>query len=172
MATKVTVTPRRPSSARNSRTKSTNALAFSADEHVGHALAHRERFALHVMMREHLAARQHFLEGHQHLLQRHLGRDAHDLAVDQLRLRDPGVALEPRHAVDALGGPLEALVFLQAAHQLGARIGLLGGVRRMQPRQQHARLDLGESGRHQQVLAGELELQHLHQLDVAHVLAA
>jgi hypothetical protein len=38
-------------------------------------------------------------------------------------------------------------------------------------RQQHARLDLGERRGHEQVFAGQFELQHLHQLDVAHVLA-
>ena len=38
-------------------------------------------------------------------------------------------------------------------------------------RQQHARLDLGQRRGHHQVLAGELELHFLHQLDVLHVLA-
>ena len=38
-------------------------------------------------------------------------------------------------------------------------------------RQQHARFDLGERRRHEQIFAGELELQHLHELDVARVLA-
>ena len=38
------------------------------------------------------------------------------------------------------------------------------------PRQEHPGLDLGQHGGHQQVFAGELEVQLLHQLDVLHVL--
>ena len=97
-------------------------------QHVGHALPHRQRLALHVMVGKHVAARQHVLKGEQHFLQRDLRRDAHDLAVDELRGCHPGVALQPRHAVDAFGGALEALVFLQTAHQLGARIRLIGRI--------------------------------------------
>ena len=123
------------------------------------------------MMREHVAARQHLLEGEQHFLQRHLRRNAHHLAVDQLGGRHPGIALQARHAVDALGRALEALVLLQPAHELGARIGFLAASGRVHTRQQHARLDLGERRGHQQIFAGQLELQHLHQLDVARVLA-
>ena len=115
MATKVTVTPRRPSSGRNSRTKSTNALARQRRQHVGHALAHRQRLALHVVMREHVAARQHLLKCQQHFLQADLRRDTRTtLRSDQLRRGDPGIALQARHAVDAFGRALEALVLLQA----------------------------------------------------------
>ena len=128
MATKVTVTPRRPSSGVNKRTKSTKAFACSEPRDIRHALAHRQRFALHMMMREHVAARQHLLKCDQHFLQCHLRGNAHHLAIDQFRGGHPGIALQPRHAIDTLGGALEALVFLQAAHQLRARIGLLGGI--------------------------------------------
>jgi hypothetical protein len=65
---------------------------------------------------------------------------------------------------------LEALVLLQPADQLRARIFLvliaLGGTR-----QEHPRLDLGQRRSHDQVLARELELHFLHQIDVLHVLA-
>ena len=123
------------------------------------------------MVREHVAAREHLLEGQEHFLQRHLRRDAHHLAIDQLGRRHPGVALEARDAVDALGGALEALVLLQTAHELGARIGILARLGGVHARQQHARFDLGERRRHQQVFAGQLELQHLHELDVTGVLS-
>ena len=56
---------------------------------------------------------------------------------------------------------LEALVFLQAAHQVGARIALLAGVRIGGARQQHARLDLGQRRGHDQVFARQLELHVL-----------
>src|SRR5579871_3771758 len=65
---------------------------------------------------------------------------------------------------------LVALVFLQAAHQLGARIHFLA-LFDGRTRQQHARFDLGQHGGHHQVFAGELQLHLLHELDVLHVLA-
>jgi hypothetical protein len=60
--------------------------------------------------------------------------------------------------LDVFGRLLEALVFLQAAHEFGARIVLdavpsgLGG-----PRQQQARFDLGQHRGHEQVLGGEFQ---------------
>ena len=104
----------------------------SGRQHVRHALAHRQRLALYVMMREHVAAGQNLLEGEQHFLQRDLRRNAHHFTVDELGGRHPGVALQTRDAVDAFGRPLEALVFLQPAHELGTRIGFLR-VRRSAP---------------------------------------
>jgi hypothetical protein len=89
----------------------------------------------------------------------------------QIRRCGPGIALQPRHAIDALGGALEAFVLLQAPHQLRARIRLVRRLVIAYARQQHARFHFGESRRHQQVLARQLQLQHLHQFDVAHVLA-
>ena len=83
---------------------------------------------------------------------------------------DPGVALEARDPVDAFGRALEALVFLQTPHQLRPRIGVLARLRRRHARQQHARFHLGERRRHEQIFAGQLQLQHLHELDVARVL--
>ena len=65
---------------------------------------------------------------------------------------------------------LEALVLEQARDQLGARIApfFLLVVRRR--RQQHARLDPREGRRHHQVLAGDVEVQLAHQLEVLEVL--
>ena len=123
------------------------------------------------MVREHFRAHHDFLEGDQHLLQRDLRQRAGHLPVLELRRGRPDVTLEPRQRIDPLGGALEALVFLQAPDQLRARILLDAIGRDLRPRQQHARFDLRERGRHHQVLARELELQVLHQLDVAHVLA-
>ena len=67
-------------------------------------------------------------------------------------------------------GALEALVFLQPAHEIGARIALFARIRIDGARQQHARLDLGQRRGHDQVFAGELELQPGHERDVLHVL--
>jgi hypothetical protein len=59
---------------------------------------------------------------------------------------------------------------LQASHELRARIGFLR-VLGVHARQEHPRLDLGQRGGHEQIFAGQLELQHLHQFDIAGVLA-
>ncbi len=67
---------------------------------------------------------------------------------------------------------LEALVLLQTTHQLGARIVFVRTFSRRRPRQQHARLDLREHRGHQQIFAGELQLQLRHHLDVLHVLTS
>ena len=69
MATKVTVTPRRPSSGAEQSHEVHERARRQRRQHVGHALPHRQRLALHVVMGEHVAARQHFLEGQQHFLQ-------------------------------------------------------------------------------------------------------
>jgi hypothetical protein len=92
-------------------------------------------------------------------------------AVHQVSRCHPGIALQPRHLVDAFCGALEAFVFLQAPHQLGARVRLFRRLIVADARQQHARLHFGERRRHEQVLARQFQLQHLHQFDVAHVLA-
>ena len=122
MAANVTVTPSRPSSAWNRRMNSTSPTPSRMREHVGHALAHRKRLALNLQVREHRRALHDVLERDQHFLQRDLGQDAHDLPVRELGDRGVDVALEPRQAVDVLGRLLVALVFLQPAHELGARV--------------------------------------------------
>ncbi len=62
------------------------------------------------------------------------------------------------------------LVLEQAAHQLGARVFGFLALGRLLGRQQHARLDLDQHRRHQQVLGGELEVGLAHFVDVAQVL--
>jgi len=79
------------------------------------------------------------------------------------------VALEPRQFVKVLGRFLVAFVFLQSAHEFGTRVVLFFLVR-FGARQQHARLDLGQHGGHQQILARQFELHLLHEFDVLHVL--
>ena len=74
-----------------------------------------------------------------------------------------------RQFVDVFGGLFEALVFLQPADQLGARVAfllLLG----LGPRQQHARLDLGQDCGHHEVFGGQFQAQSVHHFDVAGVL--
>src|SRR6185503_17226263 len=139
-------------------------------ENIRHAHAHRQPYALHVMVGEHFGPHHHVAKRQHHFLHGDLRQRPRALAFAQLGIADPGVAVEARDAVDALGGGLEALVFLQAAHQVGARIDLLAGVRVYGAWQQHARLDLGEGGGHHQILTGELELHVGHEPDVFHVL--
>ena len=92
--------------------------------------------------------------------------------IAQLGARLPDVALEARQRIDDLGRAR-----LKRSYSCSRRTSSARGSsspsspRRGRPRQQHARLDLGQRRGHHQILAGELELQFLHQLDVLHVLA-
>ena len=74
--------------------------------------------------------------------------------------------------VQQLRRRLVLLVLEQAAHQRLARILLGFGVllRRVGTRQQRARLDVNQRRRHHQELPGHVEVQLLHQIDVAEVL--
>ena len=137
---------------------------------VGHALANGQFVLVHLVMREHLGALHHILQGQQHFLQRDLRKDSHDLALHELDRSRQVIAFHARQQIDVLGCLLEAFVFLQPAYQLGARVFFFATFRRTRPRQQHARFDLGEHRRHEQIFARQLELQLRHDLDVLHVL--
>ena len=71
--------------------------------------------------------------------------------------------------VEGIGGEAEALVFLEPAHEIGARIRLVlldrGRAGKQQPR-----LDLGQGRGHHEILPGELEAQLPHELHVFHIL--
>ncbi len=78
-----------------------------------------------------------------------------------------------RQLSQAGGGHLHLLVFEQAAHQLGARVFGLFAFGLLLGRQQHARLDLDEHCRHQQILGGQLQvaaadLVHIRQVLLGH----
>ena len=81
------------------------------------------------------------------------------------------VAPVVRHLAQLLGGQLDLLVLQQAAHQFGARVLGFLAIVLLLGRQQHARLDLDEHGRHQQVLGRQLEVAAADFVDIAHVLA-
>src|SRR5262249_55482776 len=79
------------------------------------------------------------------------------------------VATRLRQLVQALRAALDPLVLDQSAYQLRARVLL--HVATGWTRKKHARLDLDQHGRHQQILGGKLETASAHQLDVFQVLA-
>ena len=72
--------------------------------------------------------------------------------------------------VQQLSCRLEFLMLQQAAHErlAGILFGLI--LRGIRPRQQHTGLDVDERRRHQQEVAGHIEIQLLHQLQVLEVL--
>ena len=74
--------------------------------------------------------------------------------------------------VQQVGGRLELLVLEQPAHQRVARIFFLAfdAGRGLRPRQQHLRLDVDQRRRHHEELAGDVEVQLLHQRDRVEVL--
>ena len=106
----------------------------------------------------------------EHFLQRHVGLQPDDTAIDQLGCRRERVAVDAMQLLDVERSPLESLVFLQSPHQLGARIGFLLGSA-LWPRQQHARFYFGKCRRHHEILARQFELHATHHVDVLHVLA-
>jgi hypothetical protein len=75
--------------------------------------------------------------------------------------------------VQQAGGRLEFLVLEQPADQRVARVFLRfafhagGGFR---PRQQHLRLDVDQSSRHDEEVAGDVEIELLHQRDGLEIL--
>jgi hypothetical protein len=74
--------------------------------------------------------------------------------------------------VEQLGRGLELLVLEQTANEGVARIFFrVVGLRRVGTRQQHAALDMNESGRHDQELARHLEIELLHQVEILEILA-
>ena len=121
-------------------------------------------------MAHQLGALEHVFQREQQLAHFHRRRQADDVLVRHERLRDGEIAILPRHRLDVFGGLLEAFVFLQAAHELGARI-VFDAFFGRRPRQQQARFDLGQDRGHHQVFGGQLELHVVHQLDVVDVLA-
>ena len=83
------------------------------------------------------------------------------------------VAAVLRQLPQARGGHLHLLVFEQSAHQLGARVFGLFALGLLLGREQHARLDLDEHCRHQQILGGQLQvaaadLVHIRQVLLGH----
>ncbi len=74
--------------------------------------------------------------------------------------------------VQQLGGGLEALVIEQALHQRVARVDLFPALVRhfFGPRQQLAALDVDERRGGDQELAGEIQIELLHQAEVRQVL--
>jgi hypothetical protein len=100
----------------------------------------------------------------------HRRRQLHRCPVRHERRHRHGVAVLAGQGIDVFGGLLEAFVLLQPAHEVGARIVFQAFFRR-RARQEHARLDLGQDGGHDQVFGGELEAHLVHRLDVVDVLA-
>ena len=74
--------------------------------------------------------------------------------------------------VQQLGGGLEFLVLEQPPDQRIARIFLVVGIAGggLGPRQQHPALDVDQRRRHHQELAGDVEVELLHQVEVLEVL--
>ena len=102
------------------------------------------------------------------VMQAHLGQALHDLLGNE-HAHPLEIALDTRHAVETGGGELHLFVFEQPTHQLGARIRLFR-ILAWRPRQQHARLDLEQHRRHQQIFGSQLEVGRPHRLDVFEVL--
>jgi hypothetical protein len=91
-----------------------------------------------VVVGEHFRALHHVAERQDHFLHGHLRQWPRALAFAELRAAHPGIAVHAGNAVDAFGRGLEAFVFLQAAHQVRARIAFHAGIGVHGAWQQHA----------------------------------
>ena len=115
-----------------------------------------------------LRAGEHVGERHEKIIE----LDSRQRTLDSnMRGRGPDledVASDPRQLVEPLCRLLVALVLLQPAHELGARIVLV--VDALGPGQQQPGLDLRQHRRHREVLGRKLQSKLLHQIDVLHVL--
>src|SRR5690606_40370033 len=81
------------------------------------------------------------------------------------------IASKQRQTVELLGGELHLLIFEQAPYQLRPRVfDFFTGIRLLH-RQQHARLDLDEQGRHEQVLSRQFEILAANLLNIGQILA-
>ena len=145
--------------------------AFQAVQHVRHALPGGQFLPRHLVVLEHVRPVQHFLEGQQQLAQVHVRLRLFAHVLGAARGGDLKIPLLARQVVDVLGGLLEALVFLQPADQLGARVLRLVLFIVHRSRQQGARFNLAQHRRHHQIFRGQLQVHGLHQLHVLHVLS-
>ena len=88
--------------------------------------------------------------------------------IREIYERGKTVAAKPGQVIDVLRSLFEYFVFLQPPHQFRTRVFLILVL--LRARQQHPGFYLRQHGRHDQVLPGQLQLQHLHQFNVSHVL--
>jgi len=121
------------------------------------------------VLAEHVGPLEHVAQGQQQFLQVQVGGLAFDVPVRHLHLDREHVAPQLGQPVQILGRLLETLVFLQPPDQFGTRI-LAFLLLFLGTRQQHARLDLRQHGRHHQILGRQFQAQLAHHLDIFHVL--
>ena len=146
------------------------APALQRAQHDAHVLAHAQLLARDAVV---LVAAWRALRMSSQASRRSIAGDVRQARRADSLDRDLGaqeVAAEQRQRVEPGRGELHLLVLEQAAHQLGARVVGLLAVGALARRQQHARLDLDQHRRHQQVVAGELEVARADLLDVGQVL--
>ena len=118
---------------------------------------------------KHLRTLEYVVKREQQLFERNVGQLSDDLTFWRFSVDHKSISFEPRQVANILSSLFKALVFLQSTNQFGTRIVLVV-VFHLGPRQQHARFNLCEHGRHQQILAGQFELQLFHDFDVLHIL--
>jgi hypothetical protein len=134
-----------------------------------HALAHAQRVALDRVLGEQLRALEHVVQRQQHLAQVDRRRQLDRRPIRHERTGRRRVAILAGQGVDVLGACLKRSYSCRrrTSSARGSPSSLSSMV---EPRQQHARLDLGQDRGHHQVFGGELEAHLVHGLDVVDVL--
>ena len=144
--------------------------ALKLAQHDAHVLAHAQFFAADLVVLYQLGALENVLPGRLQLVHAHV-RKARLQALLDVDLRLEEVATILRQLVELGGSEFHLLIFKQAAHQLGARVFSLFAFGHLFRGQQHARLDLDQHGRHQQVFRSQLQVAGADLIDIAQILA-
>ena len=144
--------------------------ALQLAQHDAHVLAHRELFAADFVVLHQLGTRQNVAPRTLQVHGVHIG-EARRQGLFHKHLGAQKIAPEVGQLIDVLGSQFHLLVLEQAAHQLGSRVFGFFALGHTLGRQEHARLDFNQHGRHQQVLGGELQVLCADLVDITQVLA-
>ena len=144
--------------------------ALQVLEHDGHVLAHTQFFAADFVVLDQIGAFQNVAPGRLQFVH----ADVREARLQTLLNVDLGlqkIATVLRDHVQLHGGELHLLVFEQTAHQFGSWVFGFFAFGHLFGRQQHARFDLDQHGRHQQVFGRQLQIALPDFFNIGQVLA-
>ena len=139
-------------------------------EHDAHVLAHAELFAADLVVLHQVGAFEDVAPSHLQLVHADIGKARLQTLLDEhLGLQKIATVLWDH--IQLHRSHFHLLVFEQTAHQLGPRVFGLFALGHFFRGQQHARLDLDEHGRHEQVFGGQLQVALTDFIHITQVLA-
>ena len=139
-------------------------------EHLRHGFAHAQLFARDAVVLHQTGTLRNVGPGLLQVQRCDLGQRQRQGVADG-HTWHPEVAPLLRQLRQLRCGVLHLLVFQQAAHQFGTRVAGFFAVQRLARWQQHARLDLYQHRRHQQILCRQFQVAAAHLVHIRQVLA-